>query len=238
MEWIEIPSGKFLMGSSEQDIKAVKDVCPSCDVRNEQPQHLVYLDVYKIGKYEVTNKQYSQCVKANMCNRPSNTAYDNLEFQNYPVTDINWKDALTFCEWNGGSLPSEAQWEKAARGSVTDPVKTVSYPWGSQWNSQNANVDRGENGTTMPIGSFSPRGDSIYGLSDMSGNVWEWIMDWYGNKYYELSPSSNPLGSNIGDYHLIRGGSFANSPIDARSAYRYYDYSGNTSKDIGVRCVK
>lgn len=236
MEWVQIPAGNFLMGSSDQDIADALAICPYCDTSNEQPQHLVYLDAYQIGKYEVTNKQYYQCILAGVCNRPINTDYDKPEFENYPIVDINWKDAATFCEWNGSRLPTEAEWEKAARGDATDPRSTRVYPWGNEWNPQNANVSRRENGTGMPVGSYSPNGDSVYGVADMSGNVWEWVADWF--REYPNTQEKNPLGPQTGIYKVERGGSFGDSIISARSTYRAYSDSNGTSIDVGVRCVK
>jgi len=239
MEWAEIPRGEFLMGSSDGEIVAVLKICPSCgDINNEQPQHLVYLDAYQIGRYEVTNKQYYQCILAGVCNRPTNTDYENPEFQINPVTDITWKDASIFCEWNGGRLPTEAEWEKAARGNITDTKYIRVYPWGNQWDPLKANVDAGDSGKVMPVGSYSPIGDSVYGVTDMSGNVWEWVMDWYDEGYYNISPSQNPTGVESGKYRVLRGGSFANSSINARSTYRAYNYIGSVSNDIGFRCAK
>jgi formylglycine-generating enzyme required for sulfatase activity/energy-coupling factor transporter ATP-binding protein EcfA2 len=238
MEWIQIPEGKFLMGSSDAELANALAICPSCKVTNEQPQHLVHLDTYQIGKYEATNKQYYQCVLAGICNRPANTDYQKTEFQSYPVSDITWKDASIFCEWNGGRLPTEAEWEKAARGDVVDAESTRVYPWGKQWDPQKANVDRGENGTAMPIGSYSSLGDSVYGLSDMSGNVWEWVADWYDATYYAGTLDKNPTGPETGSYKILRGGSFENSIINARSTYRAYSDNNSTSTDLGFRCAK
>lgn len=238
MEWIEIPTGEFLMGSSDIEIADALKICPSCDLANEQPQHLVYLDAYQIGKYEVTNKQYYRCVQAGVCNRPTNKDYEKLNFQNYPVTDITWEDALNFCEWNGGSLPTEAEWEKAARGNVTNTENTRVYPWGNQWDPLKANVDTGDSGKAMPVGSYSPIGDSIYGAADMSGNVWEWVMDWYDKGYYAISPSQNPAGAGFGKKRTLRGGSFVNSVSEARSSFRASNNIGNVSNDVGFRCVK
>ncbi len=237
MEWVTVPAGKFLMGSSDAEIAVVYEACPSCDVLHEQPQHSVYLDQYQIGRYEVTNKQYRQCVCAGICNTPNNTEYDNSEFDDYPVTDVDWEDARTFCEWIGGRLPSEAEWEKAAHGPTQNSGDTQAYPWGNEWDPQKANADRSDAGEAMPVGSYSPSGDSPYSISDMAGNVWEWVMDWYDPDYYDYSPASNPPGPESGTYRVLRGGSFSESNTSARSAYRLYYYPGSISGDIGFRCV-
>lgn len=238
MEWVEIPAGEFLMGSSDTEISAVYEVCPSCDVSNEQPQHSVYLRTYQIGQYEVTNKQYRQCIRAGVCNTPNHIQYDVPEFDNYPVTGVDWEDARTFCEWIGGRLPYEAEWEKAARGPAHNAGKTRVYPWGNEKDSQKANVAPDAADKAMPVGSYSPGGDSPYGISDMSGNVWEWVMDWYDEDYYDNSPPHNPIGAKPRLYRVLRGGSFEDSWIDARSTYRAYNYPGSVSEDIGFRCVR
>lgn len=238
MEWVKVDAGEFLMGSSETDVEKVWETCPSCDVLNEQPQHLVYLDTFEIGKYEVTNEQYRQCVRANVCNKPTdNPFYEEEQYHKHSVVGVNWEGSRTFCEWNGGRLPTEAEWEKAARGSETLPNKTRSFPWGNEWDSVKVNADNPE-GNIQPVGSYSPEGDSIYGAADMSGNVWEWVMDWYGKYEESEQPQLNPIGSLPGEYRILRGGSFEDSMIEARSTYRLPYLPGFVYPDVGFRCSR
>jgi len=241
MDWVEVSAGEFWMGSSDADIDQVQapEICPSCDVSHEQPQHRVFLDTYWIGRYEVTKEQYHQCVRVGECGIPNDANYDAPEFADHPIVGVDWEDARTFCEWNGGGrLPSEAEWEKAARGAVSNAKAMPMYPWGDEQDPQKANVDRGDAGRTESVGSYSPAGDSPYGASDMTGNAWEWVMDWYDQGYYSDSPDRNPAGPGSGIYRVLRGGSFENSWVDARPAYRFYYPPSNASKDVGFRCVR
>jgi formylglycine-generating enzyme required for sulfatase activity len=258
MEWVPIPAGEFRMGSTDEEINFAEElpndltdegqsntngifIVSRYILNNEQPEHIVYLDTYKISRYETTNKQYYQCVRAQVCAPSTNNTYYNPAFHNIPVTGVNWEQARKFCEWNGALLPTEAQWEKAAR--ATPNQESRIYPWGNDLpDSENplANVvglDKG--GSAMPVGSF-PEGDSAYGVSDMAGNVWEWVRDWYSEDYY-LEPASslpNPQGPKEGNTHTVRGGSFDNDWVNARSSYRSDSFRlGDASFDLGFRCV-
>jgi formylglycine-generating enzyme required for sulfatase activity/energy-coupling factor transporter ATP-binding protein EcfA2 len=237
MEWATVPTGEFLMGSSDAEINSVRKTCPSCYVDNEKPQHVVYLDSYEINRYEVTKKEYHQCVLAGVCNIPNDPFYDKPDYQDHPVVSVDWEDANKFCEWLGGRLPTEAEWEKAAR-STEGSTRSRVYPWGDEWDPQKANVERSDDGGTLPVGSFSPAGDSTYGVSDLAGNVWEWTADWYSEGYYRESPAINPVGPSSGTYRILRGGSFVDSRVDARSAYRAEFNPNNASEDIGFRCAR
>jgi formylglycine-generating enzyme required for sulfatase activity len=148
--------------------------------------------------------------------------------------------AKTYCEWRGGGLPSEAQWEKAARGEL----QGMDYPWGNEkpvcekgaQNGANFYDETGCNNTdTEPVGSYSPNG---YGLFDMAGNVWEWVNDWDQSNYYGSSLASNPTGPGSGDTRLLRGGSWRSTTYYLRVAYRYHDLDPDYSSDfIGFRCA-
>jgi len=193
-----VPAGEFLMGSNK--------------VSNERPPHQVCLDDYWIDKYPVTNAQFQRFV--------SETGYQTQgdwrrEFvtgkENHPVVNVTWHDAVAFCEWAGKSLPTEAQWEKAARG--TDGRI---YPWGNQWDASRCNISgRG----TTPVDQY-PNGVSPYGCYDMMGNVDEWCQDWFAKEYYQHSPSENPSGPEKGSCRVLRGGSWFNRWF-AHCASRY-----------------
>ena len=225
MEMVYVPKGKFTMGSTDSD--AWDD---------ESPVREVSLDAYWIDKYEVSNGQYQKCVNAGKCTKPSYTDsstrssyYGKAEYDNYPVIYVSWHQAKAYCEWAGGSLPTEAQWEKAARG--TDARK---YPWGDE--SPNSNlVNYGKiKGDTTAVGSY-PRGVSPYGAMDMAGNVWEWVLDWYGP--YDAAETNNPQGPGTGDYRVLRGGGWYDVSWDIRSALRNFNFPTFTYAMEGFRCV-
>lgn len=220
-----VPAGEFMMGN---DI-----------LSDEKPFHQVYLDAFYMDKYEVTNAAYKACVDAGVCTLPRQinsytrpSYYGNSEFDEYPVIYVDWNQAKTYCEeWRGGSLPTEAQWEKAARG---EDGRT--YPWGEGIDKTLANHN-GYVGDTTQVGSYES-GKSPYGIYDLAGNVWEWVADWYDSSYYANSPASNPLGASSGQYHVLRGGSWSNFG-DVRSTYRLRsDLSSQTYDGIGFRCAR
>jgi len=224
MEWVEVPAGEFLMGREDSS-------------SNEIPVHYVYLDTYEIGKYEVTNQQYLQCVKGGVCSLPRNGKYNTTEYANHPVVDVSWFDADTFCTWNdrNGRLPTEAEWEKAARG--TDGR---TYPWGE--GRDNSYVNYLANvGDTAIVGSY-PKGVSPYGAYDMAGNVLEWVADWFFSTYYRTYPidqwPSNPSGPEDGYARVLRGGSWNNRDSNVRSTARYRDDPTFTINSVGFRCAR
>lgn len=217
---IFIPAGKFAMGSNES--------------RREQPIHTVYLDSYWIDQFEVTNRRYARCVDAEVCSPPSFTEYyDDPLLANHPVVFVSWDDAKTYCEWTERRLPTEAEWEKAARG--TDQR---TYPWVDEViTCKLANfIYACGNGATVPVGSY-PSGASPYGVRDVAGNVWEWVGDWYAEEYYRTSPSVNPKGPESGEHRVLRGGSWNNNKDYARSAYRWRNHPDYSSDFIGFRCA-
>jgi formylglycine-generating enzyme required for sulfatase activity len=224
MIMLNIPASVFPMGSIIRE--------------NEQPIHDVYLDSYWIDETEVTNAQYGLCVDAGVCNSPTSTGsrslisyFENPSYQNYPVIYVTWFDAQTYCEWVGATLPTEAQWEKAARG-----INANIYPWGDQFpNSSLANYDFNV-GDTSRVGSY-PEGTSPYGALDMTGNVAEWVADWYGVDYYAESLPENPLGIETSEYRVVRGGSWNNRVVDLRSSERSWSNPESSYDNIGFRCA-
>jgi len=226
MEMVYVPGGTFQMGSSKGD-------------DDEQPVHTVTLDSFWIDRTEVTNAQYAHCVADARCSPPPQTGsyardtyYGDSRFDDYPVTYVSWHDADTYCEWAGGRLPTEAEWEYAARG----PDGHI-YPWGSdEPNSTLANYDVIV-GDTTAVGSF-PAGASWVGAMDMAGNVLEWGNDWYTDSYYPVSPAENPTGPDTGDFRVLRGGSWLQDPDMVRSANRSWSGPyGYRFNHIGFRCV-
>lgn len=261
MEWVQIPAGEFWMGSSNEEIALEQAKCQECDFSNEQPKHLVSLDAFDIGRFEVTNQQYQQCVLAGVCNRPiGNNEYSDPNFKEYPITNVTWSDAKEFCEWYGAHLPSEAEWEMAAKGSTQTRPQPGLYPWGSELDKTKLNFG---SSSSAPVGTFSPAGDSPYGIADLSGNVWEWVSDFYFWNYCDANlckstncsascgydpntPLPNPKGpadfpDQLNPANVIRGGAFTTSDeyyrvVEIRSTYRAA-YAG-FSQDIGFRCAK
>jgi cysteine-rich repeat protein len=233
-EWITIPAGDFVMGCATAD--------GGCGT-NESPKHTVTLSEYKIQKYEVTNAQYKQCVDAAACTETSilnsytrSPYYGNATYDNYPVLIGTYLDkASAYCAWIGGRLPTEAEWEKAARGPY--PAEPI-YPWGDgAANCTLANYT-GCTGDTDEVGSH-PTGASYYGAMDMAGNVREWVNDWYNSTYYTTGgpPWTDPQGPGTGTYNIARGGTWNYNMSDERASARDYspiELYGNS----GIRCAQ
>jgi len=223
IEMVDIPAGDFTMGSLDTDTDALS---------SEKPQHTVTLSAYSISKYEITQAQYKQFMDATNHSAPTGD-WDPVAKANYPVIYVDWNDAKAFCEWSGGRLPTEAEWEKAARG--TDGRK---YPWGNDSPTCSLlNYDYTCVGHTTSVGSY-PSGASPYGLYDMAGNVWEWCSDWYDGNYYSSSPNSNPQGPNGGSGRVDRGGSWVNNAAYVRCSYRYLNDPSNRYGDLGFRLLR
>lgn len=182
--------------------------------KDEAPVHEVRLDSYWIMQTEVTNAQYGKCVAAGVCNAPLNSHWQDIAMADYPVTDIDWNQATRYANWVGGQLPTEAEWEKAARG---EDART--YPWGEETTDEQHLNFQNMVGAPMPVGSY-PAGASPYGLLDMAGNVEEWVNDWHQPTYYAVSPSFNPLGPDTGTFRVVRGGSYNSSRGDVRTTVR------------------
>jgi formylglycine-generating enzyme required for sulfatase activity len=214
--YVYVPAGEFTMGAGDGDA-------------DEQPVHKVTLDDYWIMQTEVTNAQYERCVRAGVCTAPNNSVWRDVRFADHPVTDVDWNQASVYAEWVGGRLPTEAEWEKAARG---DDLR--SYPWGNEDPTCALANYEGCGGGTKAVGSH-PAGASPYGALDMAGNVWEWVADWYGANYYAQSPAENPTGPSSGDLRVVRGGSWFGNVVFVRAASRVGFGTDIRGDDLGFR---
>lgn len=219
VQMVLVQEGVFTMGSDNGD-------------SDEQPAHQVLLDAYYIDKHEVTNTLYRVCVAAGKCALPTKTEkYNDPQYEQHPVVYVNWDMAKTYCEWRAARLPSEAEWEKAARG--TD---SRTYPWGEEIDETYANYKSG-NGNTVAVGSY-PKGISPYGAYDMAGNVWEWVADWYDANYYEASLMSSPFGPDISQSRVLRGGSWNVDSNFLRTTDRNWYFPNYSSYTFGFRCSR
>ena len=241
---ILISAGTFTMGSDSR-------------AADEKPMHKVYLDAYYISKYEVTNAEYYEFWKLQAASpqKVSQHTPENFthlpqigdwparakQFPNHPVVGISWHDANAYVVWKGMRLPTEAEWEKAARG-YTDRI----WPWGNAMepHANTAANDDGYENRLAPVGSF-PKGKSYYGVMDMAGNVWEWTADWYSDVYYWSSsqaaakrPKKNPTGPDVGSWRVIRGGSWIDKIARCSTTFRFYFYPNLKTSFVGFRLAK
>ena len=225
-----VPAGEFAMGSPEGEGGS-----------DEHPPHMVDLDAFYIDQYEVTVERYKRFLT--QAKRAHPKYWEQVELKRdaqKPVVGIDWDDAQAYCKWAGKRLPSEAEWEKAARGTDKRP-----YPWGTKEPDSNlANFGQ----SYEPENPYAEKlkavglyewGKSPYGAYDMAGNVWEWVADWYDAAYYGNSPSKNPQGPSSSRKHkLLRGGSWYSYPKTLRSSNRFRERSTPPYASLGVRCAQ
>jgi formylglycine-generating enzyme required for sulfatase activity len=216
---VRIPEGDFLMGSVENEGKP-----------DERPQHAVYTSEFLIDKTEVSWRQFRKFVEATGSMLPPVPIWGTRD--DYPQPFVLWEEARAYCEWVGGRLPTEAEWEKAARG--TDGR---SYPWGDEWDPDRCNSISGGLHQPESVGAYT-RCVSPYGVLDMAGSMWEWCADWYGEKYYAESSSRNPTGPSSGRSRVIRGGAWMTQPVWLRAAYRAKRSPSSRNIDHGFRCAQ
>ena len=219
-----VPAGEFVMGSVTGDA-------------DEQPVRRVYLDAFFMDLYQVSVGQYAKFLEATSQAAPPDWSIMNKSrHQNRPVVNVDWADANAYCTWAGKRMPTEAEWEKAARG--TDGR---TYPWGNElptgFRANSMKEKWSNHWVVMPVGMYE-EGKSPYGLYDMAGNVWEWVSDWYASDYYESSPSQNPVGPPTGESKVIRGGSWGSGSKDLRSADRDTHVPSARGLGTGFRCAK
>ena len=235
-DMVRVPAGQFTMGCNSE-------IDPICVIAPDEHQHLVNLKAFKIDKFEVTFRRYQQCVDDGKCTPPAVGGALNYgwpEVDKFPVNGVTWKQASHFCQVTGRRLPTEAEWEKAARG--TDMRL---YPWGDEPPScQRAVMDTAnagelgcKTGNTLDVGS-KPEGASPYGAMDMAGNLWEWTADWYAADYFKNSPLDNPNGPASGQYKVARGGDFfSRTGYELRTTSRFFYEPSDYSIAIGFRCA-
>ncbi len=225
MKWIDgstlvhVPSSEFIMGNGGFDA----------------PVHTVAVDGFWMYQTKVTNRMYAQCVAVGSCSMPTEElggpVYSNPQYANHPVVGVTWDQSQTYCGWAQGQLPTEAQWEKAARGTQGN-----AYPWGNDKPGCDL-LNLGYClGRTSEVDAFSD-GASPYGLYDMAGNLFEWVSDWYGEAYYASAPTTNPTGPESGQYRVIRGSSFETDFDQVESAIRHFGAQAYHSRDLGFRCA-
>jgi formylglycine-generating enzyme required for sulfatase activity len=240
MVMVYIPGGEFVMGNEDR-------------AYNEIPVHTVYLDSFWMYQTEVTNDKYASFLNDQGNQSVEGKTWLDVEtkdahilrsggtwipvngYGDHPVSNVSWYGAKAYCSWAGRRLPTEAEWEKAARGGLVGKK----YPWGdaapvctsgAKYGAQYAPCED----DSVPVKSFAPNG---YGLYDIAGNVWEWVLDWYGGSYYSETSANNPQGPLSGDFRIVRGGGWVNSDITLRVTYHYlYDPIG-WDISIGFRCV-
>lgn len=260
-EMVYVGHGPSVMGiDKEQPADSGKGLTPyarrmttpwSAEALNDEgPAHMVMLDSYLIDKYEVSNKEYGEFVKAKGHSAPAYWDDPRLNKPEQPVVGVNWDDAKAYCEYRGKRLPTEAEWEKAARG----PHGNL-YPWGNEFDPGKTNYGKNHD-ATMPVDSY-PDGASFYGVYNMAGNVFEWVSDWYDPRYYgRLETMVNPGGPakpiwmggtgtyvdrlTVGEKRVIRGGSWIAPEATTRTTHRFWNHPLNNSYGVGLgfRCAQ
>ncbi len=227
-EMVFIPAGSFIMGSDDVNAQLAS-----------KPAHKVTLKGYWIDRFEVTNAMYRACVESRYCEEPRSKSsashedyFTNEAYNDYPVIHVDWNQAKAYCSWAGKRLPTEAEWEKAARGS-----ESYDYPWGNVLPKVlPMQINLFGTGDTAPVDSF-PEGASPYGVYNMGGNVWEWTADQFDQYYYGKSPSEDPKSVTGGVDYVIRGYSWAYPFSDYHITVRGSVYVLNHTYDLGFRCA-
>ena len=221
-----IPAGEFTMGRTKltpDDKTTMRPVV----LLDDRPDHKVFLDAYWIDKTEVTHGQYAKFLEATGHRKPYHWA--QRPHDDFPIYNVDWEDARTYCAWAGKRLPTEAEWERGARGGL----EGQSYPWGDKADTKLAlfNVQTGPG----PVGKYPPNKLGVY---DMAGSVSEWTADWFEREYYKRSPAKNPAGPEQGMYKVIRGGAWSDSPARITTFFRNWVRPNQRTPNLGFRCAK
>jgi formylglycine-generating enzyme len=216
---VPVPAGWFLMGQDDGP-------------RSNKPQRSVYLDAYAIDCTEITNSAFGKFVEQAGTQVIGWDAHLAEVHPDHPVTGVLWKDAQAYCQWLGKRLPTEAEWEKAARGA--DGRR---YPWGDTWDADKANTLESDKAGVVPVGSY-PDGASPYGLLDMSGNATEWVSDYFDFTYYTYAPDRNPQGPEQVLDRGLRGGSWASTAEQVQAFFRDSSHSVRPNPRVGFRCAQ
>lgn len=219
-----IPGGEFLMGSED-------------GLPDARPLHRVYISGFWIDRYKLTNRQYQRCVEVGGCAVPKDrSAYDDATRAEHPVTNVTWNQARDYCRWLGKRLPTEAEWEKVARG-----IDGRLYPWGNSaevlQGRMRAVEQQGGKVATEPVGSVD-FAVSPYGVADLIVNVSEWVNDWYAEDFYRVSPARDPQGPVRGSFRVLRGGESTDRPLELRASYRGWDDVTYWGPSLGFRCAQ
>ncbi len=238
-EMLTIPAGALFLGCDPAHNNSL-----SC-LSDQLPSQLVELPEFKIDKTEVTNAQYAECVQATACTDPSSASsetrehyYDDPQFADFPVVNVSWKQAEAYCAWAGKRLPTEAEWEKAARGAE----KPNTFPWGDEspdcaiTNARQATSLDNCTDDTQPVGRY-PGGASPYGVLDMAGNVWEWTASRYVTDYRPGASEEALTGGPSDLYRVVRGGGWDSAPLNLLISARSFDADFHNSKNLGFRCA-
>jgi formylglycine-generating enzyme required for sulfatase activity len=225
-----VPGGEFTMGRTRETPDDKTNMRPMV-LRDDRPAHKIHVDAFEIDTHEVTQAEYAAFVKATGHRTPYHWLGGKIPEgkEQFPIYNVAWDDANAYCRWVGKRLPTEAEWEKAARGGL----EGMDYPWGDKIAPADArfNVSDGPG----PVGKFKP---NAYGLFDSAGGVSEWVSDWFDGKYYERSPEKNPVGPDTGKYKMVRGGAWSDGPRRVTVFFRNWVRPNQTTPNIGFRCAK
>lgn len=216
---VAVPAGWFWMGANDGP-------------KSSRPQHRVYLDGYLIDQTEVTRAAFAEFIEVGSLQESSWDAAQLRSSPDLPVTGVMWQEAEAYCRWADKRLPSEAEWEKAARGTGRR-----SYPWGNRWDAAKSNTLESGIGDVVPVGSY-PEGASPYGALDLTGNAAEWVADSFDPEYYTYAPDHNPPGPDIVMDHVLRGGSYASPREHAAVYFRDSSHSARPNPRVGLRCAQ
>ena len=227
---VTIPAGEFTMGRTRETSDDKTNMRPMI-LRDDRPAHKVFLGGFSIDTHEVTHAQYEAFIKATGHRAPYHWLGGKLPEGKgqLPIYNVDWQDASAYCQWSGKRLPTEAEWEKAARGGL----EAQDYPHGDKITLAEARYNMSDG--PGPVGKFKP---NAFGVFDMAGNISEWVNDWFDRTYYETGPAKNPIGPETGKYKIVRGGAWSDGPRRVTVFFRNWVRPNQTTPNIGFRCAK